>query len=231
MIVAIYIRRFSKWVISLLVTFLSHVIRVSKWLLANLPKLYGVITSTPMADITILFIGLPSSGKSSILYYIKLNEYVFTSSTGPIEEYAKFQLKRNKVVQLRLLENGKSESITHLREYLSKSPNVIFVIDSLDSYGLEEARRNVFDNLYEHLNIHKNPRYLILLSKQDIRGAVNVNEIEAFLKIPADIFDKCHISGCSALKGTGIMESIHWIITGKRGYSLNIDPHEYLIEC
>lgn len=80
MIVAIYIRRFSKWVISLLVTFLSHVIRVSKWLLANLPKLYGVITSTPMADITILFIGLPSSGKSSILYYIKLNEYVFTVS-------------------------------------------------------------------------------------------------------------------------------------------------------
>jgi ADP-ribosylation factor-like protein 2 len=55
---------------------------------------------------------------------------------------------------------------------------------------------------------------LIFANKQDIKGALNVEQIAAFLDFQGKIGANrhCHVQSCSAITGEGLLEGVQWIV-------------------
>lgn len=148
----------------------------------------------PKSEFRILIIGLDASGKTSILYRMKMNEVVTTIPTigFNVETFTYDGLG------FTAWDVGGCDKIRPLwRHYFSGTDIVLFVVDAKDRERMATEKMNV-DNTTESYNIARwslyllieemktiNPTivYLILLNKCDTVGAVSIEEATHLLDL------------------------------------------------
>lgn len=148
----------------------------------------------PSKDKRIVFLGLDSVGKTTIVYQLKLGETVKTiSTTGFNVEtiqvavistvfllphprqllFINFQYKNLRLTMWDA--GGQSHIRGHWRYHLDNTDLLVFVIDSTDVERMEDAT-NELHNLLLNDFLSKTP-LLVLANKQDLPNAMSVPQI------------------------------------------------------
>ena len=164
----------------------------------------------PKKHSRILMLGLDDSGKTSILYQLKLSDLIKTTHTiGFNLETIKY-----KDIYLDIWDIGgcrfyKDEQLILFKHYLPNTDGIIYVIDCNRKEMLEKANKALLELMNkEEL---KNLPLLIFGNKQDLEGATCPNELTKFLEMEKIKNNKWLIQGSSALSGKGIKEGFDWL--------------------
>lgn len=153
----------------------------------------------------IVVIGLDSAGKTSLLYRLKLKEFVKTIPTkGFNTEKIKVAVGTSRAINFQVWDVGGQEKLRPLwKSYTRRTDGIVFVVDSTELERMEEAR----------VELHKITRtsenqgvpVLILANKQDQDSALTVTEVEKMLSIhELTMYTLHHVQGCSAVDGQGL---------------------------
>ncbi|KRX10383.1 P-loop containing nucleoside triphosphate hydrolase [Pseudocohnilembus persalinus] len=153
----------------------------------------------------IIFLGLDSSGKTTILYQLKLGEVVTTIPTfGINQENVKF---KNHLFQFWDLSG--SENLRKLwKTYDINIQAIIFVVDSYDEQRIDLAK-TVFQSLLDDQSIQDIP-ILILANKQDIKR-MDLAYITEKLELHKIEDRQWYIQPCTALNQQEITEGLNWL--------------------
>ena len=162
-------------------------------------------------NVRILMVGLDNSGKTSILYQIKIGDLVNTTPTiGFNLETIKYKglnisiwdiggnniIYENKVRQL-------------WKHYYQNTDGIIFVIDSNDKERFEQAKEAL--SLLISNDEFKNVPLLVLANKQDLNMAYLPTKIIEILDMAKIKDNKWLVQGTSAINGKGIKEGFDWL--------------------
>ena len=107
------------------------------------------------------------------------------------------------------------------RNYYEQTDGLIWVVDSSDVHRMADCREDLHKLLKEERLAGAS--LLILANKQDIAGALCVEEIEAELGLEGMGRRHWCVRGCSGATGAGLIDSFDWIVTdiGQRIYMTN----------
>jgi len=166
----------------------------------KLSKLFG------SKQIRILMLGLDAAGKTTILYKLKLGDYVQTIPTiGFNVETIKY-----KNVRFDCWDAGGQEKFRRLwHHYCQNSQALIFVVDSSDEERLGEAKEELHRIIKE--DALQNVVVLIFANKQDLPGSMKKEEIQNRLNLEA-LTKKWHIEPTIATTGAGLYEGLDWLV-------------------
>jgi small GTP-binding protein len=163
-------------------------------------------------DIRGLMGGLDASGKTTILYKLKLGEVVTTIPTiGFNVETLEYKRSR-----LTLWDVGGEDKIRPLwRHYFQNTQFVIWVIDSND----RERLVGDYSTAYDLRKSAGEPElagvpFCVIANKQDLPGAMSVAEITDRMDLPVILYDRPWIClPACAISGDGLYEALDWINT------------------
>ncbi|VDI66458.1 uncharacterized protein LOC143067960 [Mytilus galloprovincialis] len=168
-------------------------------------KLYTLVSGLSRSvAANIVMLGLDASGKTTILYKIKLNETVKTIPTvgfnvetvGPI-----------KGISLTVWDIGGQEKIRRLwQHYLNNTDGLIYVVDSNDKDRLCEAREELY-GILNSTNMRNVP-VVVIANKQDMPDALDPSIVAGCLNLDRMKKRKWKIQGACAKTGTGLFESM-----------------------
>lgn len=152
----------------------------------------------------ILLLGLDGAGKTTLIYKLKLGEFLSTIPTiGFNVETIKY-----KKLNMTIWDLGGQKSIRDLwRHYYENTDALIFIIDSCDKERLELAKEEL-----HHLKSDeqlKNVPVLVFANKQDM-GVMSVSEIMSKLEM-RKLNGSWQMQGCSALTGDGVFDGLDWL--------------------
>ncbi|KAJ5078411.1 adp ribosylation factor-related [Anaeramoeba ignava] len=158
-------------------------------------------------EIKILMQGLDASGKTAMLYNIKLKEIVTTIPTVgfnvEVVELPDFYHK------LMLWDVGGADRVRRLwRHYIP----VFAMIIVIDSNGDEDRMEQAKEEMLERMNdpVTKNCIFLIFCSKQDLPYAKNTLKVVKMLGL--DEVDKCWAAfPCSAYLRSSLIRGLRWL--------------------
>ena len=154
-----------------------------------------------------MILGLDAAGKTTILYHLKLGNYV-----QQVQPTVAFNLEKVEVGNLKLQIwdlGGQHQLRPFWRLYYRDSHGIVFVIDSADRARIDLCRDELQALLME--DELRGVPLLIIANKQDISGSMNVDEITSKLTL-SEIKDRpWTIMPTSALQGTNIKESFTWL--------------------
>ena len=152
-------------------------------------------------------VGLDQSGKTTILYQLKLGGFVYTSPT------IGFNVEKVKANNASLLiwDVGGSDKIRVLwKHYFRNNNGLIFVINTGDYYRFEEARKELY-KILDSEEMDGVP-LLILANKSDLANTKSIDQI-------IEAFDLYGIPGrnwivykTNAIKHEGIVEGLEWLL-------------------
>ncbi|CAL1599985.1 unnamed protein product [Knipowitschia caucasica] len=168
----------------------------------------------------IVVIGLDSAGKTSLLYRLKLKEFVKTIPTkGFNTEKIKVAMGASRAINFQVWDVGGQDKLRPLwKSYTRRTDGIVYVVDSTELERMEEAR----------VELHKITRtsenqgvpVLVLANKQDQESALSVSEVEKMLAIhELTMYTLHHIQGCSAVDGQGLqpgLEKLYEMILKKK---------------
>eukprot|EP01064_Diplonema_japonicum_P020605 TRINITY_DN30210_c0_g1_i1.p1 TRINITY_DN30210_c0_g1~~TRINITY_DN30210_c0_g1_i1.p1 ORF type:complete len:743 (+),score=132.34 TRINITY_DN30210_c0_g1_i1:57-2285(+) len=156
-------------------------------------------------EFKMVMLGLDASGKTTILYKLKLGEIVTTIPTiGFNVETVEY-----KKAKFTMWDVGGPDKIRALwKHYFEGLSAVIFVVDSNDKERLGLARDELHRLLSEEAT--SNP-VLVYANKQDLPNALPVSEIITGLGLDTLRHRKWHVQGSAARAGTGIYEGLEWL--------------------
>ena len=153
----------------------------------------------------LLMVGLSDSGKSEILNTLKYNEFIKE------EKYDFFHLKSFEYMNfsMKIFTIGSAADIFPVyRKFFVDVDGVIFVIDSTDRYKIDEARKYLFKfSEDEHL---KNSVFLIFATKQNLKNAMNSDELQDKLEIKKIRHDYKIVECCEYLR-RDLYFGLQWI--------------------
>ncbi|SCW02056.1 LAFE_0E13190g1_1 [Lachancea fermentati] len=158
-------------------------------------------------EMKILMLGLDNAGKTTILYKLKLNKIKTSAPTvGFNVETVSF---RN--VKFNMWDVGGQDRLRPLwRHYFPATTALIFVIDSQDTERLNEAKEELYSIIGE--KEMENVVLLVLANKQDLKGALNPQEISDYLQLNDHLNNQLWcVIGSNALTGQGLVEGLSWI--------------------
>jgi ADP-ribosylation factor protein 1 len=176
----------------------------------------------PKKEFRGLFIGLDASGKTTILYKLKLGEIVTTIPTiGFNVETVEY--KGN---NLTFWDVGGCDKIRPLwRHYYQGTDALIFVLDSNDRQRMfHEDSNDVFASAFglftETLKAEelKDAKVLFFLNKQDLPNAIRVDEFTERFQLEKLFSSRTvprhqyFIQPCNATTGEGLYEGLDWLI-------------------
>ena len=164
------------------------------------------------SDMPVLMIGLDYAGKASILYYLKEKIGKNSLIKYPSRYKTFFNYKGLNIIDIDL--GGGCDKILRRRDiqhFLGKIEGIIFVIDSGDIGRLEEVC-DYFDILLSNKGLNNQP-ILVLANKQDLNGALCINDIIKKLEIEKIKDRDWILLGTSVKTGEGIEEGFDWLIT------------------
>ncbi|XP_052274357.1 E3 ubiquitin-protein ligase TRIM23-like isoform X2 [Dreissena polymorpha] len=161
----------------------------------------------PKIEMRVVILGLDGSGKTSLLFKMKNNEFITTIPTiGFNVETVEY-----KNVKLTIWDVGGQHKIRPLwKHYYFNTQAVIFVIDSHHKDRLKEAH-NALVKLVQEKEL-KDASLLIFANKQDLQPCLSLEELtEQF-----GLFKLCcnrswHIQACDANTGMGLQEGLEWL--------------------
>ncbi|XP_952472.1 adp-ribosylation factor, putative [Theileria annulata] len=170
----------------------------------TLAKLLNLLHSK--RDVRILMVGLDASGKTTILYKLKLGEVVTTIPTiGFNVETVEY---RN--LSLNVWDVGGQDKIRPLwKHYYTNSQAVIFVVDCNDRERIPDAK----DELHKMMNEDelRGAVLLIYANKQDLPNAISPTELSSLLSLEHFRDRKWYIQASCATAGTGLYEGMDWL--------------------
>lgn len=155
----------------------------------------------------VIFFGLDSSGKTTLLYKIKLGKIVRTIPTIGFNVESITHGKLN----LTIWDVGLRDRARPLiRHYLPNTHALIYLIDSNDRDRLDEAKEEMY-SLAQHDDL-RDAILLVLANKQDLPNAMTVEEISQKLDIDRINYLKCkNLLGIEAINGNGCKEALDWL--------------------
>ena len=95
------------------------------------------------------------------------------------------------------------------RVYLKGSTGLIFVVDSSDKQRLNEAKTELH-KLLEEEDL-KDAHILVFANKQDVIGALNVNDVKQGLDLTDIRSHNWFIQPTVAVKGEGLFQGLDWL--------------------
>jgi small GTP-binding protein len=152
----------------------------------------------------ILLLGLDGAGKTTLIYKLKLGEFLSTIPTiGFNVEAIKY-----KKLNMTVWDLGGQKSIRDLwRHYYENTDALIFIIDSCDKERLELAKEELH-HLMEADELKRVP-VLVFANKQDM-GIMTVSEIMSKLDM-RKLNTSWQVQGCSAVSGDGVYDGLDWL--------------------
>ncbi|XP_047324816.1 ADP-ribosylation factor 1-like [Impatiens glandulifera] len=158
------------------------------------------------SDMKVLMVGLDASGKTTILYKLKLGHII---ETVPTIGFNVESVKYNNL-NFTVWDVGGQDKIRSLwRHYFQGTTGLIFVVDSSDRKRLVEARRE----LHQMLNAIelKDATLLVFANKQDVPRCMTVSEVADKLGLHSLTRRQWYIQGASATSGQGLYEGLNWL--------------------
>mmetsp|Transcript_31477 Transcript_31477/g.48288 ORF Transcript_31477/g.48288 Transcript_31477/m.48288 type:complete len:195 (-) Transcript_31477:21-605(-) len=159
-------------------------------------------------DTRVLMLGLDAAGKTTILYRLKLGEYVTSIPTiGFNVETIEYHN-----ISLTVWDIGGQDKIRCLwRHYYQGTQGLIFVVDSNDIGRLQLAR----EELYKVLDTEelRHVPVLIYCNKQDLPDALSPSKISEELSLSKLRLNQCNrwrVQPCCAISGRGLYEGLTW---------------------
>ncbi|XP_061787695.1 ADP-ribosylation factor-like protein 4D [Nerophis lumbriciformis] len=157
----------------------------------------------------VVVVGLDSAGKTSLLYRLKLKDFVETIPTkGFNTEKVKVAVGGSRAVTFQVWDVGGQEKLRPLwKSYTRRTDGLVFVVDASEAERMEEAR----------VELHKISRssenqgvpVLVLANKQDLDAALPAGQVEKLLAVHE--LSACtprHVHGCSAVDGEGVQQGL-----------------------
>lgn len=150
--------------------------------------------------------GLDDSGKTSILYKLKLGEFVATVPTIGFNVEA----LEYKNIRFTVWDVGGQDTIRPLwRYYYRNTQALVFVVDSNNKQRIYQARNELHRLLNE--DEPSDATILVFANKQDLPNAMHVSEVAEKLKLHTISQRTWHIQGTSAATGHGLDEGLIWL--------------------
>lgn len=163
-----------------------------------------------------MILGLDNAGKTTILKKFMGEDTDDISPTlgfniETIEHKGEIMINTDIDVKLNVWDVGGQKTIrSYWRNYYEQTDGLIWVVDSGDKLRLLDCKKE----LHNLLNQEKlaGATLMIFCNKQDISGALTLEEIAEVLEI--DKIEKRHwnIQACSAVTGEGLLEGVDWIV-------------------
>eukprot|EP00768_Dysnectes_brevis_P003010 gnl/Dysnectes_brevis/2182_a2542_1431.p1 GENE.gnl/Dysnectes_brevis/2182_a2542_1431~~gnl/Dysnectes_brevis/2182_a2542_1431.p1 ORF type:complete len:181 (+),score=52.84 gnl/Dysnectes_brevis/2182_a2542_1431:395-937(+) len=161
-------------------------------------------------DANIIMLGLDAAGKTTILYKLKVSEFVTTVPTVGFN----VESLEYKNLSMQIWDVGGQDEIRPLwRHYFHNAEAVIFVVDSADrdEDRVGDARDEV-QRLMSEEELRDCP-FLILANKQDLPKAMTCSEISEKLGLNALRARSWHIEPSCARSGMGLYRGLDWLST------------------
>jgi len=158
-------------------------------------------------EMRILMVGLDASGKTSILYRLKLGKPKKTIPTIGFN----VETLEYKNIAFTVWDVGGQEKLRALwRHYFQNTQAVIFVVDSSDRHRLQEAAEELHRLIKE--DELQDALLLVFANKQDLPNACNAGELAEEMRLyPPYITKSCYIQSCCATSGDGLYEGLDWL--------------------
>jgi small GTP-binding protein len=159
---------------------------------------------------SILMLGLDFSGKTSILFKLKIGDI---ETQRPVIGFSvEVAENHNTGMKLTSWDVGGSEVIRPVwSHYLNDITHFIFVVDSADDGSRLEVARDVLHKLLKDEKLQTQP-LLIFANKQDLPNAVPVHELQEKLELQSqDMIRPWKIEPCCAISGEGLSEGLSWL--------------------
>jgi len=165
------------------------------------------------AEMRILMVGLDAAGKTTILSELKLGEVVTTIPTiGFNVETVEY-----KNISFTVWDVGGQDKIRPLwRHYYQNTQGIIFVVDSNDRDRVDDSKdyeHSAKEELHRMLSEDelKDAVLLVFANKQDLPGAMKVQEVTERLGLNKLRNRQWYIQGASAPTGDGLYEGLDWL--------------------
>jgi len=161
---------------------------------------------TPMKEVKLLFRGLDASGKTSLLYKLKLGEVITTIPTMG------FNVETLVYENVRMIawEGGGGDRMVPLIEtYHEGTHGLIFVVDSHDRERIPEARYWLHRCLKD--DKLREAAFLVLANKADMEGALGGAQLFESLELEGFTHRKLCVLETSARTGEGLREAMAWL--------------------
>lgn len=157
-------------------------------------------------EMRILMLGLDAAGKTTILYKLKLNQDITTIPTVGFN----VETVRYKNTKFNVWDVGGQDKIRPLwRHYYTGTQGLIFVVDSSDRARVTEAKLELRRILNDPEM--KDALLLVFANKQDIPGAMTVQEVIENLDLKQFKRRTYFTQRSCATTGDGIFEGLQWL--------------------
>eukprot|EP01064_Diplonema_japonicum_P018129 TRINITY_DN26821_c0_g1_i1.p1 TRINITY_DN26821_c0_g1~~TRINITY_DN26821_c0_g1_i1.p1 ORF type:complete len:184 (+),score=20.17 TRINITY_DN26821_c0_g1_i1:466-1017(+) len=159
-------------------------------------------------DVRTVILGLDASGKTSLLYKLKLGEVVHAIPQVGFN----VETIEHGGVSFTMWDVGGQDKLRPLwRHYFLNTDYIIFVVDSTDVERVYEARHElhkmfVDDNL-------RDAGLLVFANKQDLPDAMRSTEISDILGLSHLGSRDWFIQPSNTMTGDGLYEGLDWIVT------------------
>ncbi|RKP25194.1 ADP ribosylation factor [Syncephalis pseudoplumigaleata] len=169
-------------------------------------------------EMRLLMLGLDNAGKTTLLKRI---------NGDPIDDISPtlgFNIKtfEHQSYKLNVWDVGGQTSLrSYWRNYFERTDGLVWVVDAGDRARMADCKREL-DNLLKEERL-AGASLLVLANKQDLSGAMTVDEIADALALQAIETHRWHIEPCSAKTGEHLLDGLDWLVEdiASRLYLLN----------
>ncbi|KAF1589487.1 UNVERIFIED_CONTAM: ADP-ribosylation factor 6, partial [Eudyptes robustus] len=157
-------------------------------------------------EVRILMLGLDASGKTSILYRLKLGQSIKSIPTVGFN----VETVQYKNIKFNVWDVGGQYKIRPLwRHYYTGTQALIFVVDAADRDRIDEARTE----LHRIINDREMKEAVILVygNKQDIQDAMKPQELQDKLGLTRLRDRNWYVQPSCATSGEGLQEGLTWL--------------------
>eukprot|EP00775_Hariotina_reticulata_P004513 gene4513-4766_t len=159
-------------------------------------------------EMRLLMVGLDNAGKTTIVKRINGEDITTISPTLGFN----IQTMQFKGFKLNIWDVGGQKTLRpYWRNYYEKTDGLIWVVDSADLARLEDCKKELHSLLQEERLY--GATLLILANKQDIAGALSLQDIEQVLELSQITKRHVKIVACSAHTGQGLLEAFEWLVS------------------
>ncbi|ELK11394.1 GTP-binding protein ARD-1 [Pteropus alecto] len=161
----------------------------------------------PKMEIRVVTLGLDGAGKTTILFKLKQDEFMQPIPTiGFNVETVEYKNLKFTIWDV----GGKHKLRPLWKHYYLNTQAVVFVVDSSHRDRISEAHSELAKLLTE--KELRDALLLIFANKQDVAGAVSVEEITELLSLHKLCCGRSwFIQGCDARSGMGLYEGLDWL--------------------
>ncbi|XP_061874057.1 E3 ubiquitin-protein ligase TRIM23 isoform X3 [Colius striatus] len=161
----------------------------------------------PKMEIRVVTLGLDGAGKTTILFKLKQDEFMQPIPTiGFNVETVEYKNLKFTIWDV----GGKHKLRPLWKHYYLNTQAVVFVVDSSHRDRVSEAHSELAKLLTE--KELRDALLLIFANKQDVAGALSVEEITEMLSLHKLCCGRSwYIQGCDARSGTGLYEGLDWL--------------------